>query len=73
LIEIHLHGLLAAGRHPVYSIPSSDGVDVASLLRKLGIDPEEYSLVAVDGALVPSSTVPLDGEVVEVYPFLGGG
>jgi len=72
-IEIRLRGLLRANGGGVRSFPSDGGLGLVDILRQLGIEPEEYSVIVVNGRQVGSRTIPQDGDVVDVYPFLGGG
>ena len=70
---IRLWGFPGAEREKVITRSAGDGLSIGEILGALGVSAEQYSLIIVGGHRAVADRIPEDGEVVDVYPFLGGG
>jgi sulfur carrier protein ThiS len=72
-ITLRLHGALALPDGKTRALPAAAGVNLLELLGAAGLEAGTYSLLVLNGQLVNAQAVPDDGDVVDVYPPLGGG
>ena len=71
-VTLNIHGTLAVHGESTRTVPA-DGRDLFHLLSSLGFDPDSYSLLVINGALVDGEAVPVDGDIVDVFPPMCGG
>lgn len=70
LIRMHDIGDMAKVE---FAIDNRDARPLAALLLEWQLTAEEYTLVAINGTFVSTSTVPCEGDIVDVFPHLCGG
>jgi sulfur carrier protein ThiS len=72
-VTIKLFATFRAGRFEAAQRECPAGTTIASLLRDLGIAPEEVGVLLVGGRHVTFDHVPAQGDTVAIFPLLGGG
>lgn len=72
-IYLRLHGQLAAPDQRGRLIEARDGKTLLEMLGDMSLEGGTYSVLQVNGQIVDAQIVPKDGDVVDVYPPIGGG
>ena len=71
--HVRLFAGLRAGRFNRRAMDLADGTRLADLLGELGIPPEQVSLPLVNGRSAKLETPLAEGDVVSLFPAIGGG
>lgn len=50
-----------------------EGTTLSEIIRTLGIDEEEVSMLLLNGIDGPASRQPKDGDIISLFPPVGGG
>ncbi|MCL2491749.1 MAG: MoaD/ThiS family protein [Coriobacteriia bacterium] len=73
MVEVRLFATLRRGREKIYQYASEQAPDGLTVLADLGIGPEEVKIFLINGHH-SALDVPLsDGDIVSVFPAVGGG
>jgi len=73
MIEVRLFATLREGRGKIVMLPAEDHADAASIIRHLDIPFEEVAILLINGFhKKPEDTVKA-GDVVAIFPPVGGG
>ena len=72
-VYLRLHGQLAALHQRVKLIEARGGKTLLEMLGDMSLEGGTYSVLQVNGQIVDGQAVPKDGDVVDVYPPIGGG
>jgi molybdopterin converting factor small subunit len=72
-VTIKLFATFREGRFEIARRECADGTTVASLVRDLGIAPEEIGVVLVGGRHAAFEQVTAQGDTIAIFPLLGGG
>ena len=73
MIEVRVFATLRQGREKITML-SADGIACAGdILTLMGIPPEEVSLLLVNGFHQKPETPVKDGDIVALFPPVGGG
>jgi hypothetical protein len=73
-IEVKPVGILknySAGQSPVLVEPS--GETIREILTRLNIPSEMVAMVVINGTLQEKDFIPLDRDVIQLIPLIGGG
>jgi molybdopterin converting factor small subunit len=73
MIEVRLFATLRTGREKVTFFSADEVTDGFSILKRLDIDDEEVAIFLINGKHSALSSVPIDGDIVAVFPAVGGG
>jgi len=73
MIEVRLFATLRVGREKVTSFSSDELSDGFSALKHLDIDEEEVAIFLINGRHSDLSAPLHDGDVVAIFPAVGGG
>ncbi len=72
-IVIKLFATLRQGRFSVQSHTFEPGTTVGMVIRELGIPEQEAALILVNGRHEELATELADGDILAVFPPVGGG
>ncbi|HAI21323.1 MAG TPA: molybdopterin synthase sulfur carrier subunit [Clostridiales bacterium UBA8153] len=72
-ITVKLFALLREGRGKQVELELEAGASVGSALHRLGIQQSAASMLLVNGRTAGFDTALADGDVVAVFPPVGGG
>jgi sulfur carrier protein ThiS len=72
-IEIHLFATLRQGRFSRKKLLFPAGSTVADVCRQLTIDPLEVAILLVNGVVAERDRPLQAGDVVSLFPAIGGG
>ena len=73
MIEVRLFATLRQGREKIIMLESEPVSTVSDILRKLDIPAEEVSILLVNGFHKKTETPLQDGDIVSLFPPVGGG
>ncbi len=73
MIEVRLFATLRQGREKIIMLESETVSTVGDILRKLDIPAEEVSILLVNGFHKKTETPVQDGDIVALFPPVGGG
>ena len=73
MIEVRLFATLRQGREKIIMLESETVSTVGDILRKLDIPTEEVSILLVTGFHKTTETPVQDGDIVALFPPVGGG
>jgi molybdopterin converting factor small subunit len=73
MIEVRLFATLRAGREKVTSFSPDEARDGHSVLARLAIGEEEVAIFLINGRHSTLSVPLEDGDVVAIFPAVGGG
>ena len=73
MIEVRLFATLRQGREKIIMLESEPVSTVSDILRKLDIPAEEVSILLVNGFNKKTETPVQDGDIVALFPPVGGG
>jgi len=71
-LQVHGHLYWYAGKKYVLEV-ESEPKDIETILEQAGIPTGEVSFVAIDNKKLGLEHIPNDGDVIDVYPVVGGG
>ena len=72
-IEARLFATLREGRGKIVGVELPDGASVADLAAELAIDRKDIAILLVGGRDAPLDRPLADGDVVSIFPPVGGG
>ena len=73
MIEVRLFATLREGRGKIVMLPAEDHADAASIIRHLDIPFEEVAILLINGFHKKPGDPVKDGDVVALFPPVGGG
>ena len=73
MIEVRLFATLREGRGKIVMLPAEDHADAASIIRHLEIPFEEVAILLINGFHKKPHDSVKDGDVVALFPPVGGG
>ncbi|NLM42983.1 MAG: hypothetical protein GX201_03040 [Clostridiales bacterium] len=71
-LQVHGHLYWYAGKKNELEV-EIEPKDVETILEQIGIPIGEVSFVAIDNKKVGFEYIPNDGDILDVYPVVGGG
>lgn len=72
-IEVRLFATLRQGREKRQVIDIPEGTRISRVIEDLGIDGQDIAILLVNGMNVDFDFEPSDGDVVAIFPPVGGG
>ncbi len=73
MIEVRLFATLRQGRGKVQMLPASDFATAGDIIRHLEIPVEEVAILLINGFHKKPDNAVKDGDVVALFPPVGGG
>ena len=73
MIEVRLFATLREGRGKIVMLPAEEHPDAASIIRHLEIPFEEVAILLINGFHKKPHDSVKDGDVVALFPPVGGG
>ena len=73
MIEVRVFATLRQGRDKVTMLPSEGITNAADILRLLHIPSEEVSILLINGFHQKPESPVKDGDIVALFPPVGGG
>ena len=72
-VKLRLFASLRAGRFKEQAVEAGEGITPMELLRRFGIEKKDVAILLVNGRDGEFDRALADGDVVSVFPPLGGG
>lgn len=72
-VTVKLYSNLRISRFTESIVPLKEGAKIFDLINKLAIDSKEIAFCLVNGNRVGLDHLPADGDVVVLFPLIGGG
>lgn len=72
-IEVRLFATFREGREKKYFLEVADGTRIIDIINRFEIDKEEASIVLVNGIDGSLERVLNDGDILALFPPVGGG
>lgn len=72
-VEVRLFATLRQGRFGKKRLALAEGASVRDVVRQLHIAPDEVSILLVNGQNAPLDRALAPGDVVSLFPAVGGG
>ena len=73
MIEVRLFATLREGRGKKMDLPASDFAVAGDIIRHLEIPMEEVAILLINGFHQKPETAVKDGDIVAIFPPVGGG
>ncbi len=73
MIEVRLFAGLRQGRQKIYQMESDSISTVQDIMDRLSIDRREVNILLVNGFHQKPETAVTDGDIVSLFPAVGGG
>ena len=73
MIEVRLFAGLRQGRQKIYQMEPSSIATVQDIMDRLSIDRKEVNILLVNGFHQKPETEVHDGDIVSLFPAVGGG
>ena len=73
MIEVRLFATLREGRGKVQMLDAADIAVAGDIIRRLEIPAEEVAILLINGFHQKPETPVKDGDIVAIFPPLGGG
>ena len=73
MIEVRLFAGLRQGRQKVYQMEPGSIATVQDVMDRLSIDRKEVNILLINGFHQKPDTAVQDGDVVSLFPAVGGG
>ena len=73
MIEVRLFAGLRQGRQKIYQMESDSIHNVQDIMDRLSIDRKEVNILLVNGFHQKPETEVKDGDIVSLFPAVGGG
>ena len=73
MIEVRLFAGLRQGRQKIYQMESGSLRTVQDIMDRLSIDRKEVNILLVNGFHQKPETEVKDGDIVSLFPAVGGG
>ncbi len=72
-VRVRLFAMFRHGRFRERDIELPPGVTVRQIVESLDIDPEEVGVTMINSRHCSLNDTPSDGDVVAIFPMIGGG
>ena len=72
-VEVRLFAYFREGRKKKQIMDFEDGTTISDVIKALDIDEEEVSILLLNGMDGPSDRQLKDGDIVALFPPVGGG
>ena len=72
-VQTRLFATLREGRGKIVEVDVPDGATVADLAGKLAIERKDIAILLVGGRDAPFDKALADGDIVSIFPPVGGG
>ena len=73
MIEVRLFAGLRQGRQKIYQMEADSIATVQDIMDRLSIDRKEVNILLVNGFHQKPETEVKDGDIVSLFPAVGGG
>ena len=73
MIEVRLFAGLRQGRQKVYQMEASSAANVQDIMDMLDIQRSEVNILLINGFHQKPETAVKDGDIVSLFPAVGGG
>lgn len=73
MIEVRLFATLREGRGKIVMLPAEAFPDAGAIIRHLDIPAEEVAILLINGFHQKPETEVKDGDIVALFPPVGGG
>ena len=73
MVEVRLFAGLRQGRQKVYQMEASSVKNVQDIMDVLNIDRKEVNILLINGFHQKPETDVTDGDIVSLFPAVGGG
>lgn len=73
MIEVRLFATLRQGREKKYQLPAEGFSNAGQLIAHFGIPAEEVSILLINGFHSKPQDAVKDGDIVSLFPPVGGG
>jgi molybdopterin synthase sulfur carrier subunit len=73
VVTVKLFATFRKGRFDVAQVEQRPGATLAGLVEELGLPKDEIGIVLVSGRHAELAHQPADGDVVSIFPLVGGG
>lgn len=73
MIEVRVFATLRQGRDKITMMPADDLSCAGDIINKLGIPPEEVAILLINGFHKKPTDPVKDGDIVALFPPVGGG
>ena len=73
MIEVRLFAGLRQGRQKIYQMDPESIATVQDIMDRLSIDRKEVNILLINGFYQKPETVVKDGDIVSLFPAVGGG
>ena len=73
MIEVRLFATLRQGRQKVYQVEHSSVNTIQDLMDVLGVPRSEVNIMLINGFHQKPETPVKDGDIVSLFPAVGGG
>ena len=73
MIEVRFFATLREGRGKITQIPAEEASTAADLLRRFAIPTEEVAILLINGFHSKPEDPVKDGDVISLFPPVGGG
>ncbi len=72
-VQVRLFAMFRDGRFKEKELELPPGTTVGQIVESLGIDPEEVGVTMINSRHCSLHDMPSDGDVVAIFPMVGGG
>ena len=73
MIEVRLFAGLRQGRQKIYQMEPDSIATVQDIMERLSIDRKEVNILLINGFHQKPETPVKDGDIVSLFPAVGGG
>ena len=73
MIEVRFFATLRDGRGKITQVPAEEASTAGDLLRRFEIPPEEVAILLINGFHSKPENPGKDGDVISLFPPVGGG
>ena len=73
MIEVRLFAGLRQGRQKIYQMEPDSIATVQDIMDRLSIDRKEVNILLINGFHQKPETAVKDGDIVSLFPAVGGG
>ena len=73
MIEVRFFATLRKGRGKISEIPAEEVSSAGDILRRFDIPTEEVSILLINGFHSKPEDVVKDGDIISLFPPVGGG
>lgn len=72
-VEVRLFASFRQGRKKTQIMEVNEGTTISDIIKALNIDEDEVAIMLLNGRDGPSNRELKDGDVVSIFPPIGGG